>query len=63
VSSWIANVRTMPASASACTISGRTPSSAKVGESGLTGASPVSGCASSVPSSARFSWAGSGVPV
>ena len=31
VSSWMANVRTMPASASAATISGRTPSSAKVG--------------------------------
>ena len=47
VSSWIANVRSMPASASAWTISGRTPSSAKVGESGRTGAPAWSGWASS----------------
>ena len=43
VSSWMANVRTMPASASACTISGRTPSSAKVGESSLDGGARLQG--------------------
>ena len=50
VRAWMANVRTMPASASACTISGRAPSSAKVGESSLTGAPAWSGCASGASS-------------
>lgn len=44
VSSWMANVRSMPASASARTISGLTPNSAKVGASGVTGAPACSGC-------------------
>ena len=57
VSSWMAKVRTMPASASARTISGRTPSSAKVGESSRTGAPACRGCAwrSSGESSGEFS--------
>jgi len=37
VSSWIANVRSIPAAPSARTISSRTPSSANVGESSRTG--------------------------
>jgi hypothetical protein len=43
VSSWIANVRSIPASTSARTISALTPNSANVGESSRTGAPAVSG--------------------
>ena len=43
VSSWIANVRSMPASPSARTISSRTPSSANVGAVFSTGALAISG--------------------
>jgi hypothetical protein len=48
VSSWIAKVRSMPASVRAWTISALTPNSANVGESSRTGASAFSGCDVSV---------------
>jgi hypothetical protein len=50
VSSWMANVRSMPAARRVATISGCTPSSSKVGESGRTGAPARNGREVSVSS-------------